>query len=94
MVAAALLYTFTVKFFFIQMHFVFAGIAYFFADDVKIERIYDHGRRLVFYGIAGMIILKLAILSINFLQYGVYHAICAWILLILSFILHSMSLMR
>ena len=35
------------------MHFLFVGITYFFKDDVKIERIYDHGRRLVFYGIAG-----------------------------------------
>ena len=35
------------------MHFLFVVIAYFFADDIKIERIYDHGRRLVFYGIAG-----------------------------------------
>ena len=38
------------------MHFVFTGIAYFFKQDVKIERIYDHGRRLVFYGIAGMLV--------------------------------------
>jgi hypothetical protein len=36
-----------------KMHFVFTGIAYFFKEDVKIERVYDHGRRLVFYGIGG-----------------------------------------
>lgn len=30
----------------------------------------------------------------NFLQYGIYHAVCAWILLIVSFIIHSMALMR
>lgn len=39
------------------MHFVFSGIAYFFKDDVKIERVYDHGRRLVFYGIAGIFLV-------------------------------------
>jgi hypothetical protein len=33
------------------------------------------GRRLVLYGIA-------ALLSITFLQYGIYHAILAWLLLI------------
>jgi hypothetical protein len=33
------------------------------------------GRRLVLYGIA-------ALLSINFLQYGIYHAILAWVLMI------------
>jgi hypothetical protein len=56
MVGAALLYTFTVFlniYMNLYMHFVFVGIAYFFNDDIKIERIYDHGRRLVFYGIAG-----------------------------------------
>jgi len=36
----------------------------------------------------------LALLSMNFLQYGIYHAICAWVLLIVSFVLHSMALMR
>lgn len=76
------------------MHFVFTGIAYFFKDDVKIERIYDHGRRLVFYGIAGSFKWYQAIISMNFLQYGIYHAVCAWVLLIISFVLHSMSLMR
>jgi hypothetical protein len=30
----------------------------------------------------------------NFLQYGAYHAVLAWVTLIVSFILHSMSLMR
>jgi hypothetical protein len=35
-----------------------------------------------------------AILSMNFLQYGIYHAVCAWLLLIVSFVLHSMALMR
>jgi|JI10StandDraft_1071094.scaffolds.fasta_scaffold63055_4 hypothetical protein len=33
------------------------------------------GRRLVLYGIA-------ALFSITFLQYGIYHAIFAWLLLI------------
>jgi hypothetical protein len=33
------------------------------------------GRRLVLYGIASL-------LSINFLQYGIYHAILAWVLMI------------
>jgi hypothetical protein len=33
------------------------------------------GRRLVLYGIA-------ALLSINFLQYGIYNAILAWFLMI------------
>lgn len=33
------------------------------------------GRRLAYFGIA-------ALLSINFLQYGIYHAILAWLLLI------------
>lgn len=37
---------------------------------------------------------NVAILSMNFLQYGIYHAVCAWVLLVLSFVLHSMALMR
>ena len=45
------------------------------------------GRRLVLYGIA-------ALLSVNFLQYGIYHAICAWVLLIIVIILNGMILMR
>lgn len=46
MVAAALLYTFTV-------HYLFVGIVYLFQSKVKVERMYDHGRRLVLYGMAG-----------------------------------------
>jgi hypothetical protein len=30
----------------------------------------------------------------NFLQYGIYNAVCAWVLLVVSFVLHSMALMR
>ena len=45
------------------------------------------GRRLVLYGIA-------ALLSVNFLQYGIYHAICAWVLLIIVIIKNGMILMR
>ena len=43
------------------------------------------GRRLVLYGIA-------ALLSINFLNYGIYHAIMAWLCLICMLILHAMAL--
>lgn len=45
---------------------------------------YDHGRRLVLYGIA-------ALLSVNFLNYGIYHAIVAWITLICVLIMHCMA---
>ena len=33
-----------------------------------------------------------ALLSINFLNYGIYHAIMAWVTLICVLILHSMAL--
>lgn len=45
------------------------------------------GRRLALYGIA-------ALLSISFLQYGIYHAILAWLLLINVVIIQAMMLMR
>jgi hypothetical protein len=45
------------------------------------------GRRLALYGIASL-------LSINFLQYGIYHAIMAWLLLINVVIIYAMILMR
>lgn len=45
------------------------------------------GRRLALYGIA-------ALLSLNFLQYGIYHAILAWLLLINVVIIDAMVLMR
>jgi len=45
------------------------------------------GRRLSLYGIA-------ALLSISFLQYGIYHAILAWLLLINVVIIEAMLLMR
>jgi hypothetical protein len=45
------------------------------------------GRRLALYGIA-------ALLSISFLQYGIYHAIMAWLLLINVIIIEAMMLMR
>lgn len=51
MVAAALLYTFTV-------HYLFVGIVYLFQSKVKVERMYDHGRRLVLYGMAGMDVVR------------------------------------
>jgi hypothetical protein len=53
MVTAALLYTFTVPSPSIQIHYLFVAIVYLFRSKVKVERIYDHGRRLVLYGIAG-----------------------------------------
>ena len=66
---------------------MFLAIAYFFRQDVKKEPVFDMGRRLVLYGIA-------ALLSVNFLQYGIYHAICAWVLLIVVIIKNGMILMR
>ena len=45
------------------------------------------GRRLVLYGIA-------ALLSVNFLQYGIFHAIMAWVLLVIVIIINGMILMR
>lgn len=45
------------------------------------------GRRLSLYGIA-------ALLSINFLQYGVYHAILAWLLLVTVIVVDAISFMR
>jgi hypothetical protein len=45
------------------------------------------GRRLSLYGIA-------ALLSVSFLQYGIYHAILAWMLLINVVIIEAMFLMR
>jgi len=60
---------------------------YFLKKDVKIEAAHDMGRRLTLYGIA-------ALLSINFLQYGIYHAILAWLLLINVVILYAMIMMR
>lgn len=54
---------------------MFVAIANFFRKDIKMEAVHDMGRRLVLYGIA-------ALLSITFLQYGIYHAILAWVLLI------------
>lgn len=47
MAAAALLYTFTV-------HYLFVAVVYIFQSKVKVERMYDHGRRLVLYGMAGI----------------------------------------
>jgi hypothetical protein len=52
---------------------------------------YDHGRRLVLYGIAGNPLPYSALLSINFLDYGIYHAILAWVTLICVLIIHCMS---
>jgi hypothetical protein len=76
----------------IQLHYLFIGIAYFFKGKAKIERLYDHGRRLVLYGIACMIYENIALLSINFLNYGIYHAVLAWLTLICVLILHAMAL--
>ena len=71
------------------------GISYFFPSDIKAERLYDHGRRLVLYGIAGIFFsYTLAIISINFLQYGIYHAVLAWVTLIWVIIMHSMVFAR
>lgn len=53
MVSSALLFTYIVTFISSQIHYSFVGIAHLFKDKVKIERMYDHGRRLVLYGIAG-----------------------------------------
>ena len=36
-----------------QIHYMFIAVVHLFNKKVKIERIYDHGRRLVLYGIAG-----------------------------------------
>lgn len=44
-------------------------------------------RRLALYGMA-------ALLSVGFLQYGIYHAILAWLLLINVVIIDAMLLMR
>ena len=70
-----------------KAHYVFLATAFFFRKDVKREAVFDMGRRLALYGIA-------ALLSVNFLQYGIYHAICAWVLLIIVVILNGMLLMR
>ena len=48
---------------------------------------YDMGRRLSLYGIA-------ALLSTNFLQYGIYHAILAWLGLFNVVVIDAMILMR
>jgi len=53
---------------------------------------YDHGRRLVLYGLAGTFWDIEALLSINFLNYGIFHAIMAWVTLICVLILHAMAL--
>lgn len=45
------------------------------------------GRRLSLYGIA-------ALLSTNFLQYGIYHAILAWLGLFNVVVIDAMILMR
>ena len=66
---------------------MFLAVAFFFRKDVKKESVFDMGRRLALYGIA-------ALLSVNFLQYGIYHAICAWVLLIIVVIINALILMR
>lgn len=45
------------------------------------------GRRLVLFGIA-------ALLSVNFLQYGIYHAICSWVCFITVVVLEVLNFMR
>lgn len=45
------------------------------------------GRRLSLYGIA-------ALLSINFLQYGIYHAIVSWILLVIVIVIDVLNFIR
>ncbi len=52
------------------------------------------GRRLSLYGIASTFVFMLGLLSVNFLQYGIYHAIMAWILLITVLIINAIGLMR
>ena len=52
------------------------------------------GRRLSLYGIASIFLIMLGLLSINFLQYGIYQAILAWILLLIVLIINSIGLMR
>lgn len=37
-----------------KVHYLFVAIVYIFKSKVKVERMYDHGRRLVLYGIAGI----------------------------------------
>ena len=94
MVSAALLYTFTVKI--ISFRYIMYSLVFppFLRKMLKNkdfmiwEEDYLCMEWLVFF------LIMLGLLSINFLQYGIYLAILAWILLLIVLIINSIGLMR